>query len=270
MRIKLLLAYKGTGFHGWQIQDKPNPPPTIQGEVQKAFHTVTGLNPVLFASGRTDSGVHAHGQVAHLDLPDSGQWLRMDWRHALNSLLPSAIRILRVERAGDNFHARKDALAKTYIYNFWTETAFVPPHLTEYVWSCGALDMGLVRSCIPQLLGEHDFASFQNRGTLQEDTVRTLFALELEKMPQLEYYPPHAPFLRLSITANGFLKQMCRNLAGLLWKIGRAKLDAGMIQQILAAKNREALNAPTAPASGLCLAKVYYSKFAAISGSSVV
>lgn len=258
MRVKLLIAYKGTDFHGWQIQLKPSPPPTIQGTLQSAFKIITGLNPVIHASGRTDSGAHAIGQVLHLDLPDLEKWKNFDWRNALNALLPISIRVRDAVIVSDSFHARKDAIAKTYIYNYWTETAYVPPHLADFVFCSGTMNQDAIRSCFPLLCGEHDFASFQNSGTPVESTLRTVISIELQELPQECFYSTHSPFLRLSITANGFLKQMARNIAGFLWKVGQGKLEAGMLNEIFAAKDRQRLNAPTAPAKGLSLAKVYY------------
>ena len=117
MRLKLLLAYVGTRYSGWQIQEKPSPPPTIQGELEAALRTICGHNVRAHGSGRTDSGVHAHGQVVHCDVPDSRAGL--DWRNSLNAILPRDIRVLHAQRAAPDFHARKDALRKTYAYQFW-------------------------------------------------------------------------------------------------------------------------------------------------------
>lgn len=259
MRLKLVIAYKGTEFQGWQIQEKSCPPPTVQGVLERAVFQITGLKIRVFGSGRTDSGVHAYGQVAHLDLPDLSKWKTQDFRHSLNALLPKSVRILSAESADAQFHARKDAIGKTYIYNFWTESAFIPPQLNDFVWNCGELDYNSMRVCLPLLLGEHDFRSFQNAGTFVESTIRNIFLIKLEELPPMEFYPAHRPFLRLSISANGFLKQMVRNIAGLLWKAGKGKMEAERVRYILAAKNREALDAPSAPAHGLSLARVYYS-----------
>lgn len=259
MRLKLIIAYKGTDFQGWQIQEKSCPPPTIQGALEEAVTKITGLKIRVHGSGRTDSGVHAHGQAAHLEIPDLCRAASCDWRKTLNALLPDTIRILQAEKAKPDFHARKDAIAKTYIYNFWTESAFMPPQLSDFVWNCGSLDSSLMRACLPVFEGEHDFTSFQNAGTEVESRVRRIFEIRLEEMPQQAFYPPHAPFLRLSISANGFLKQMARNIAGFLWKVGKSRLAGDSLKSILEAASRNCLEAPTAPAQGLALARVYYS-----------
>ena len=256
MRLRLVLAYLGTAYSGWQIQEKPCPPPTIQGRLEAALHRLTGRQIRIFGSGRTDAGVHAHAQVAHCDVPDTraGQ----DWRRCLNALLPDDIRVLGAFPALPDFHARKDACCKTYVYQFWQEHAFIPPALTPFVWSCGPLDVAAMLAALPCLQGEHDFASLQNAGTDIDGTVRRISHLELETMPQQSFYPTHAPLLRLRVTANGFLKQMVRNIAGLVVACGRGKLDAGQIPTILAACDRRALPSPTAPPGGLTLAQVEY------------
>lgn len=260
MRLKLVIAYKGTDFQGWQIQEKESAPPTVQGEIEKALYKITSQKIRIFGAGRTDSGVHAFGQAAHFDFPEDLSARAKGLRESLNALLPASVRILSAERADAGFHARKDAAAKTYIYNFWTEPAFTPPHLADFAWSCGRLDADLMRACLPALLGEHDFSSFQNAGTPVESAIRRVHSIRLDALPQAEFFPAHAPLLRLSITANGFLKQMARNIAGLLWKAGRGALPPEAVRDIIEARKRAALNAPTAPAKGLCLARTHYGR----------
>lgn len=297
MRLKLVLAYVGTAYCGWQIQEKPSPPPTIQGELEAALRTLTGRLIRVHGSGRTDSGVHAHGQTAHCDVPDHADatdaanalspshvssvlaltdpsvapeltskkrqnsracrnW--HDWRHSLNAVLPRDIRVLEAQAAPPHFHARKDALHKTYAYQFWCEKTFLPPQLTPFVWACGPLNIDACRAALPCLLGEHDFAALRNAGTDVEGTRRTILAAELEELPPCEYYPPHAPMLRLTVTANGFLKQMVRNIAGLLAACGRNALAPADIPALLATGDRRALRSATAPAQGLSLVRVTY------------
>jgi len=256
MRLKMVLAYVGSAYSGWQIQEKPSPPPTIQGALEAALRIVTGQHIRVFGSGRTDAGVHAHGQVAHCNVPDDRA--EQDWRRCLNALLPADIRILSAGPVHESFHARKDALSKTYVYQFWTEQGFTPPALLPFVWSCGSLNVEVMREALPHLAGKQDFASLQNAGTDMESTVRHISSLELQALPPLPYYPPHAPMLALYVTANGFLKQMVRNLAGLLAACGRGRLNAADIPAILAACDRRALPSPTAPAAGLALVNVVY------------
>ena len=258
MRFKLLAAYKGTEYKGWQIQEKTPEPPTIQGSIEKAINKISGLKIRLYGAGRTDSGVHAIGQCAHFDLPDAAKWRNLDWRHALNALLPSSIRIISYENVCDTFHARKDAILKTYTYDFWTEDKFLPPQYLDFVWNSGPLDLNAMRACAMLLCGEHDFSSFQNAGTNVESTRRKIYAVEFEELPHAPFYPEHAPYLRMSISANGFLKQMARNIAGFLREAGRGKISVEEAKYILNVGKRQLMPAPTAPAKGLCLAKVYY------------
>lgn len=251
MRLKLVLAYDGTNYSGWQIQE--NAPATIQGTVERAFFRLLGQPVRLFGSGRTDAGVHALGQTAHCDVPR----MLADWRKALNAALPQDIRVLSAALAPPGFHARTSAASKTYIYNFWTERAFTPPQMRAFCWPCGRLDAAAMRMALPGLAGRHDFAALQNAGTPQSSTERSIFSISLEETAPAEFLPPHSPPLRLSVTADGFLKQMVRNIAGLLAWVGMGKLGAGDVPGVLAG-GRGDNPAPTAPARGLFLARVHY------------
>ncbi|WP_394026201.1 tRNA pseudouridine(38-40) synthase TruA [Desulfovibrio falkowii] len=255
MRLKLLISYVGTGYSGWQIQEKPKPPPTVQGALEAALRTIAGKAVRVHGSGRTDSGVHAHGQVAHCDIPDTRAGL--DWRHSLNAVLPRDIRVLDASPAAPDFHARKDALRKTYAYQFWQDRRFLPPHVRPYVWNCGMLDLDAMRDALPFLLGRHDFAGLRNAGTDVESTERTIMDARLDALAPCEYYP-HAPMLRLTITADGFLKQMVRNVAGLLAACGQGKIQPAQIPELLAARDRQAVPSVTAPPEGLALVSVKY------------
>lgn len=272
MRLAFLLAYVGTNYHGWQIQEKSNPPPTIQGIFEKALSKVSGgIFLRTFAAGRTDSGVHAHAQVAHCDLPDilqerwqerylNNQDSLLTLQYSLNALLPNDINIIAIKKVASNFHARKDALSKTYIYDFWQESRFLPPYLYNFVWSTGKLDLDAMLQTLPYLQGEHDFASLQNAGTDIKTSIRTINKISLESLPNLEFYQEALPRLRLVINANGFLKQMVRNIAGLLYFCGTKRLKAEAIPELLAKKERKLVPSPTAPAAGLTLAKVVYAR----------
>jgi tRNA pseudouridine38-40 synthase len=258
MRLKLLLAYVGTRYSGWQIQKKPNPPRTVQAELEAALHALTGAQIRVCASGRTDSGVHAKGQTAHCDVPDNRAGL--DWRRSLNALLPSDIRVIVAERVHDGFHARNDVVRKTYAYQFWQEKGFLPPELSPFVWNCGPLGLDAMRRTLPHLVGEQDFAALQNAGTDATTTCRTIFSAKITQVPLLEHYPSHRPLLRLTVSANGFLKQMVRNVAGLLVACGQGRIAPESVPELLAARERKALSSATAPACGLTLLRVEYEK----------
>ena len=265
MRLKLVLAYDGTGWHGWQIQAPSLALRTVQGQLEQALSRLAGAPVAAFGSGRTDAGVHALGQTVHCDVADERFPKIRDWRHALNALLPSAIRVLSCELCPDSFHARFSARAKTYRYRFWQEPGFVLPWLAPFVWRCGPLDAESMRRALEALQGAHDFASFANAGTPVQDTVRTLYALELAEetwepclVQSLPCLPPHRPALRLDVTGSGFLKQMVRNIAGLLHDVGKGKIDPCQVPSFLEGRSRACLPSRTAPACGLALLKVHY------------
>ena len=259
MRLRLVLAYVGTHYSGWQIQCKPSPPPTIQGEMETALATICGQSVRVFGAGRTDAGVHAHAQVAHTDIPDAiATRPRLHWQRSLNALLPGDIRVLTAAPCDPRFHARTDAVRKTYCYYFWQEQAFVPPAVAPFVWQCGPLGIESMREALAYIPGRRDFKSLQNAGTDVASTTRTLMAAHLQALPAEPFYPPHREKLCLTVTADGFLKQMVRNLAGLLVAVGQGKIASRDVPAILAACSRKANPAPTAPPEGLFLARVEY------------
>lgn len=258
MRLKMLLAYDGSKYSGWQIQSPDKAPHTIQGCLEEAFAKLSGQSVRVIASGRTDAGVHAFGQVAHVDLSDSLPVHVDNWRHSLNSVLPRDIQVLEIEECADSFHAGKNIAYKTYRYIFWQEENFIPPLLFNQVWSCGALNLEKMRLALPYLLGEHNFSTFQNAGTPLRCTTRTIFQIFIHEEKNLLYHPSHKPLLILYISASGFLKQMVRNIAGLLGYIGQGRLDWRRVPEFINAENRVALPAITAPASGLALVRVKY------------
>ncbi|MCL1986167.1 MAG: tRNA pseudouridine(38-40) synthase TruA [Betaproteobacteria bacterium] len=248
-RLKLTLAYVGTAYSGWQIQEKPSPPLTVQGELERALAIVCGRAVRVFGAGRTDAGAHAEGQVAHCDVPA----LRaVNWRAALNVKLPPDIRVLDAREVADRFHACFDARKKIYRYDLWFSRRVVPPRLHPFVWDCGSLNLPQLEAALPLLTGMHDFKSFQNRGTAVRDTVRTVLSLTAA-------YPAEfgGEVLSLHVEADGFLKQMARNMTGLLVAVGQGKFDPARIPALLAAHER-AQGPPTAPAHGLTLVSVDY------------
>ena len=248
-RLKLTLAYVGTAYSGWQIQEKASPPPTIQGELERALAKVCGQSVRVFGAGRTDAGVHAEAQVAHCDVPG----LRaVNWQAALNVKLPSDIRVMDAREAADTFHACFDVRKKTYRYDFWLSRRTAPPRLSPFVWDCGPLDLRLLEAALPLLTGKHDFKSFQNRGTNIRDTTRTLLSLTTARPAEFG-----EDMISLCLEADGFLKQMARNMAGLLVAVGQGRFDSSRIPALLAARDR-AQGPPTAPARGLTLLRVDY------------
>ncbi|MFW5730547.1 MAG: tRNA pseudouridine(38-40) synthase TruA [Desulfonatronovibrionaceae bacterium] len=245
MRIRLTIAYDGTRYHGWQVQPGK---PTIQGYLEEAIEKICSLKTVVHGSGRTDAGVHATGQTAHFDAPD--KTLGLPWQKALNSILPSSIRIVRAQSAPKDFHARFSALDKTYSYTLWTENNYVLPQRRNYVWKTGTLDMKAMKAALEYIPGRRDFACFMNTGTLVNSTVRNIMQAWFS-----QGLHPQETVIR--ITADGFLKQMVRNIVGTLVWAGRGRLAPEEVKHLILKKDRSLVPA-TAPALGLCLEQVNY------------
>jgi tRNA pseudouridine38-40 synthase len=259
---KLVLSYDGSDFCGWQIQPNQR---TIQGELSHAVERITAERVLPQGSGRTDTGVHALGQVAsfQLNAPIPPQNLL----RALNRALPESIRVLSAEIAPSNFHARHSAIEKTYEYRIF-RGEICPPTLARYIYALNwPLDVDAMAAAAKHVIGEHDFTSFAatdpdltNRqsghsapgspSTTSQPTscVRTI------RHSAWTIEPDH---LNYRVTGNGFLHHMVRNLVGTLLEVGRGSLTADSIPQILAARSRSAAG-PTAPARGLFLVSVKY------------
>ena len=244
-RIRLTLAYDGTDFCGWQLQPSDR---TVQGELERGLATILGGEVRVHGSGRTDSGVHALGQVAHFDCPDGRAGF--PWRRSLNAILPKDVRVLDAAEAGDDFHARFGTLSKTYEYCLWHERAFCLPQRRRFVWDCGPVDFARMEAAAEVLTGEHDFAAFQNVGTEVGSTVRTIAEISRHAGAT-----PHESVWRFM--ADGFLKQMVRNLTGCLVACGRGKLGVDEVRAILASGDRT-LAPATVPPQGLTLVRVVY------------
>jgi len=279
---KLTLAYDGTAFHGWQVQPGLA---TIQGTLADAIQRAIGERVLPQGSGRTDTGVHALGQVASFSLgaPIPPDRLQL----ALNRCLPPSIRVLSAEPTGPNFHARHSAVAKTYEYRIFPLHPFherpphslsrslgehiCPPTLAPFVWPCPwPLVLALLNRAAAHVLGTHDFTSFAAsdpelslrtqptgpafepwdpaRATAARTPVRTISRSEWREREGILVY---------TVTATGFLHHMVRNLVGTFVQCGASRMDPDGIPQLLAAGNRS-LSGPTAPASGLFLISVEY------------
>ncbi len=247
MKLKILLSYVGTHYAGWQIQELNDNVLTIQGELEKAFNLLFNERIRIVGASRTDSGVHALEQCAHCTLLCDPKDIA--WNRALNNVLPEDIRIKSVEIADENFQAHVDSIGKIYKYALWSDRDYIDPRLNPFVWTRTNLDYKKMEEAAQMLLGEHDFASFQNVGTHLESTIRRLDKIEFkhicEKHCEIYFY------------GNGFLKQMVRNLVGFLVHIGTNKLTIDSLEGIFEAKKRTNIF-PTAPAQGLTLVKVLY------------
>jgi tRNA pseudouridine38-40 synthase len=243
-RYKLTIEYAGTRYSGWQIQKNAR---TVAGEIARATTAVTGRKDFeLYGSGRTDAGVHALGQVAHLDVASS---LPPDTlRYRLNDELPADINVLSAIGVPHRFHARHDAVGRRYVYQVATRrTAFAKPFVW---WVREELDLDRMRGAARAFVGKHDFSSFRARDEKDEDE-SSLVLLE-----RVDIVADGALVL-IVVEGSHFLWKMVRRIVGVLAAIGRGDLDAAAGGSFL----RGASTAPatlTAPASGLFLERVFY------------
>ena len=244
-RIKILVAYDGTDFHGWQVQ--PNLP-TIQGTLENVISEIEGRRVDVAGSGRTDAGVHALAQTAAFSLENPIPLPNL--RKAVNRLLPPAIRVLDAEEMPPEFHPRFDAVAKTYEYRLF-RAEVCPPWEWRYVYHHPyPLQVERMAALAPLLAGEHDFTAFaasDDRDAEGGSKVRTVFSSELTVLPDRLLY---------RVRGSGFLKHMVRNIVGTLIEAGRGNLDEARLRALLTARDVKA--GPTAPAKGLWLVGVEY------------
>jgi len=245
MRLRATISYDGSGFSGYQVQPNGR---TVQEEIEKVLTKMhQGTFTRITASGRTDTGVHAMGQVIHFDSPLTIP--PIGWVKGLNAQLPADVRVFEVEQVADDFHARYDVCWKTYRYKWTLETIPMPfeRHMVSHVPGKQP-DIWRMQQAAQALLGEHDFQSFSATNTSIQDFVRTIYDVRLES---------HGNQLHLVVTGNGFLYNMVRILAGTLWEIGIGKKQPEDMAGIIAAKDRSKAG-KTAPPQGLYLEKVGY------------
>lgn len=246
--LKLVLAYDGSEFSGWQVQPDLV---TIQGTLASAIGRLTGEKVLPQGSGRTDAGVHARAQVA--SFRTSSSIPAANFVKALNDVLPASIRVLEATEAGPDFHARKSARAKTYHYRIYREP-ICPPFHARYVWHYPyPLNEEAMRAAAAEVVGENDFTSFAavdaEKGKDDETSkVRRVFSSAWQRQGDELVY---------EIRGNGFLHHMVRNLVGTFVLVGKGTLDPNDIPRILMSCNRSEAGA-TAPASGLFLVSVEY------------
>lgn len=242
MKYKLTIAYDGTRYCGWQVQKNGL---SIQSLIQKALETVLRHPVSLTGAGRTDAGVHARGQTAHFETEENVSRLLI----SLNALLPSDIRITRIDPVSSDFHARYSARSKIYHYHLHLDPILDPFARPYRHHVLGSLDLPRMHQALPHLIGTHDFTSFSNRkDTPMQDTIRTLSRLEIHTQKG---------GLRLEFEADGFLYKMVRNLTGTLLAVGKGKLEPGTIPTLFASRDRRKVPM-AAPPQGLFLVEVRY------------
>ena len=242
MNIKLTIEYIGTAFSGWQKQQNSN---TVQAAIEDAIKKITGKESELTASGRTDAGVHALGQVANFHTDTSIPPERL--KYALNSQLNEDIRIIESVQAEDEFHSRFGAKKKTYLYRIQTGDVRRAFEKNRSYYVKGSLDIDKMREQARFIVGEHDFSAFKSEGSSARNFVRTVYSLELRQ---------NGDIIEMEITGNGFLYNMVRIIAGTLIEAGRGRETD--VKKILESRSRE-FAGPTAPAMGLYLKNVCYS-----------
>ncbi len=241
--VRIRVAYDGSGFFGWQRQDGFD---SVQQAIEEALAVLVGERVVVHGAGRTDTGVHAAGQVAHFHVDtrlDDATLLR-----ALNANLPRTVVVDALETCRDDFHARFDARSKRYAYVIAT-TRFPPPGCrTRCHWTPHVLDVAPMRRAALQLLGRHDFRAFSATGSPRKTTVRHVKSL---------HFLVRRRTLCFVVEADGFLYNMVRTIAGTLIDVGRGKLDPDAVSRAIGSGDRDEAG-PTAPPGGLYLRSVQY------------
>lgn len=255
-----LVAYDGARFSGFQRQSADKGP-TVQGALEAALEQLTGVATAVTAAGRTDSGVHATGQV--IGFMSAAEFTQAMWRRALNALLPEDVAIRAVGAVGDDFHARRSALSRRYSYHVLCDPVR-SPLVERYAWRrAGPLDVEAMNRAARVLLGEHDFGAFGSspRDSRAEGfrghTVRTMLAAECHVRPRSDFWQGNGEMVECIFAANAFLTGMVRRLVGTLVLVGEGRLSVEEFAAILAAREKAHLGA-AAPAKGLCLTSVEY------------
>lgn len=243
MRIALGLEYDGSRYHGWQRQPNLH---TVQGEVEKSLAKIIGKDITIQCAGRTDTGVHAAGQVIHFDC-EVNRALKA-FVFGLNSQLPKDISIKWSKEVPDDFHVRYSAIKRQYRYMIYNHP-IRPAHLRSYItWYYRPLDHEMMQEAANDLIGEHDFSSFRSTECQSKSPIRHVESISIERKGDIIFF---------DIVANAFLHHMVRNIAGVLMAVASSRKPVEWVAELLEHKNR-AMGAETAPPYGLYLTKVMY------------
>lgn len=249
MNFKLLIQYDGTDFHGWQIQENQR---TVQGELERALSLLEDAEVAVVGSGRTDAGVHAEGQTASVRI--NRPFTPAKLLAAINGNLWRDVRILSIEKAADDFHARFSAKGKTYVYRVVNAPVMSPFWLRYAHHEARPLDVGRMNDAARFFLGEHDWTAFSAARSDVENRVRTIRDFTVESFWDAR---ANASIVEFRISANGFLRYMVRSIVGTMLEVGRGEKDFDTIQTAIVSGERS-LAGTTAPSNGLTLLKVHY------------
>ena len=244
--IKLVIAYNGAAYHGWQRQTDDLP--TIQKSIEDVATRVMGHRVIVHGAGRTDAGVHADGQTANFHTPNMAIPLE-GMRRAISARLPGDITIRSVAEVDDDFHASRSAVGKIYRYRIYVAPDR-PVMLDGQVWRYPhhPLDVERMQAAGRRLIGRHDFRGLATSAEQRENTVRTIFRCDVADQ---------GPEIHVAVQGDGFLYNMVRNIVGTLLEIGRGRWQPDQIDTILTTRDRSTAG-PTAPPGGLTLACVHY------------
>ena len=244
-RFKLTLAYDGTAYAGWQVQPAH---PSVQQTIERVLEEIVGHPVKVHGSGRTDQGVHARGQVAHVDL--ACRMSAQSVGRALNARLPHDIRILKVGLARPDFHARRSAVGKEYRYVVWNDTQVLPDKRLYATHAYRPLDVAAMRAASVFFVGRHDFASFTaNPQRVVESTVRTIFSFSITR---------RGKEIVFRVSGEGFLYKQVRSMVGFLLRVGEGAEPPEAVKELLEACAPRKARVPSAAPQGLFLWRVWY------------
>jgi len=249
MNYRLLLQYDGTDFHGWQVQSELR---TVQGELSRVLSLLDDREIVVQGSGRTDAGVHAEGQVASVQLRRDISPQKL--RNAINGNLDRDVRVLFVDTAPDDFHARYSATGKTYVYRLVHGPVMSPFWMRYAHQEARAIDLDRMRRGALSFIGAHDWTAFSAAQTDAETRVRNVTRLDISQGWDSR---GRCHLIKFTVTADGFLRYMVRSIVGTLMAAGRGEIDGEIVARALVEGDRN-LAGPTAPACGLTLKSVQY------------
>ena len=243
MRYALGIEYDGAGFCGWQRQSHS---PSVQQSIEKAIAVVANHPVTVICAGRTDTGVHARGQVVHFDSPSERS--ERQWVLGINSNLPDAVRVLWVRGVDDSFHSRFGAISRNYQYTILNRRVRPAIGFSYYGWCREALDAGRMNEAAQVLQGRHDFSAFRSAGCSAQHAIREVTAISVSRQEDI---------VNIDITANAFLYHMVRNIVGSLIAVGRGEESVEWFKNVFEGGDRK-LAGVTADAQGLCFMSVRY------------